>query len=175
MSLIEFKDYPSTETPLNAENLNYNFNEVNTKNIITVGLSGNITETTNKPFVIVFDKVMASSGTKLTNDIENGGVRIGAGVSKVKVSGQIIQQVSVAELYGAYIGKNETNLSNAVNIAFNYISATYKMWQTSLQPVVVDVKEGDIIKFTSYVQQNCEMIISAYDGRAVNMTVEVVE
>lgn len=28
MSLIEFKDYPSTETPLNAENLNHNFNEL---------------------------------------------------------------------------------------------------------------------------------------------------
>jgi hypothetical protein len=28
MSLIEFQDYPSTETPLNAENLNYNFNEL---------------------------------------------------------------------------------------------------------------------------------------------------
>ena len=29
MSLIEFQDYPSTETPLNAENLNHNFNELN--------------------------------------------------------------------------------------------------------------------------------------------------
>ena len=28
MSLIEFQDYPSTETPLNAENLNHNFNEL---------------------------------------------------------------------------------------------------------------------------------------------------
>ena len=28
MNLIEFQDYPSTETPLNAENLNHNFNEL---------------------------------------------------------------------------------------------------------------------------------------------------
>jgi hypothetical protein len=33
MNLIEFKDYPSTETPLNAENLNHNFNELNKANI----------------------------------------------------------------------------------------------------------------------------------------------
>lgn len=33
MSLIEFQDYPSTETPLNAENLNHNFNELNKDNI----------------------------------------------------------------------------------------------------------------------------------------------
>jgi hypothetical protein len=32
MSLIEFQDYPSTETPLNAENLNHNFNELNNAN-----------------------------------------------------------------------------------------------------------------------------------------------
>lgn len=32
MSLIEFQDYPSTETPLNAENLNHNFNELNQGN-----------------------------------------------------------------------------------------------------------------------------------------------
>lgn len=28
MALIEFKDYPNTETPLTSENLNYNFNEI---------------------------------------------------------------------------------------------------------------------------------------------------
>lgn len=28
MALIEFKDYPNTSTPLNAENLNNNFNEI---------------------------------------------------------------------------------------------------------------------------------------------------
>lgn len=33
MSLIKFQDYPSTETPLNAENLNHNFNELNKSNI----------------------------------------------------------------------------------------------------------------------------------------------
>lgn len=29
MSLIEFKDLPNTDTPINAENLNHNFNELN--------------------------------------------------------------------------------------------------------------------------------------------------
>ena len=31
MALIEFKDYPNTDTPLNAENLNHNFNELQEK------------------------------------------------------------------------------------------------------------------------------------------------
>lgn len=31
MALIVFKDFPSMETPLNAENLNNNFNELNTQ------------------------------------------------------------------------------------------------------------------------------------------------
>lgn len=33
MALIEFKDYPNTSTPLNAENLNNNFNEVKIEEI----------------------------------------------------------------------------------------------------------------------------------------------
>lgn len=39
MALIEFKDYPNTSTPLNAENLNNNFNEVN--NIAESGSNDN--------------------------------------------------------------------------------------------------------------------------------------
>ena len=31
MALKEFKDYPNTDTPLNAENLNHNFNELDKK------------------------------------------------------------------------------------------------------------------------------------------------
>ena len=37
MALIEFKDYPNTSTPLNAENLNNNFNEVKHQDIVTGG------------------------------------------------------------------------------------------------------------------------------------------
>ena len=33
MGLIKFKDLPNTDTPINAENLNYNFNELNKDNI----------------------------------------------------------------------------------------------------------------------------------------------
>lgn len=39
MALIEFKDYPSTETPLNAKNLNNNFNELK-NNTVTTGYLG---------------------------------------------------------------------------------------------------------------------------------------
>lgn len=48
MNLIEFKDYPSTETPLNAENLNHNFNEIKIKEITLL--------TANEGFTINFQK-----------------------------------------------------------------------------------------------------------------------
>lgn len=32
MALIEFKDLPNTDTPINADNLNHNFNELNKAN-----------------------------------------------------------------------------------------------------------------------------------------------
>ena len=34
MELIKFKDLPSTDTPINAENLNHNFNYLAEKNYI---------------------------------------------------------------------------------------------------------------------------------------------
>lgn len=41
MALVTFQDLPSTSTPLNAENLNNNFNELNSKSVIRVGLGAN--------------------------------------------------------------------------------------------------------------------------------------
>lgn len=45
MSLIEFQDYPSTETPLNAENLNHNFEVLYGKTLYenSSGSNGTIT------------------------------------------------------------------------------------------------------------------------------------
>ena len=43
MSLIEFQDYPSTETPLNAENLNHNFKTLKGVVLFEGSTTGNLT------------------------------------------------------------------------------------------------------------------------------------
>ena len=147
-------------------------NEVNTKNIITVGLASNTTSTSIEKLNL--STVLSSIGNKLTWDSANEGIKIGAGISKVKVSANCIQIVKEVGLYGCYIAKNGTKLENAVNVGFNYITITEILWQTSLQPVLIDVTEGDYIYLVGYTESTSAITYRAYEGRSTNLTVEVV-
>ena len=147
-------------------------NEVNTKNIITVGLESDTTSTSTEKLNL--STVLSSIGNKLTWDSANKGIKIGAGISKVKVSANCIQNVKKAGLYGCYIVKNGTKLANAVNVGFNYITITEQLWQTSLQPVLIDVTEGDYIYLVGYTETTSAITYRAYEGRSTNLTVEVV-
>lgn len=144
MALIEFENKPSTKTPINKDNLNHNFKEldnaVNEKNIIT-GLLGSLTITTTSDSVTTdlplsqYNKI----GSKLS--IENGKIKIGAGVNYVKVSltgtvyaedGQTYQRL--------YISKNNGN-----NFAVSCRHTPSWMYTMSIQPVLMAVTEGDLI------------------------------
>jgi len=48
MALIEFENKPSTDTPINANNLNHNFEEVNEKDYILTTIDNNMQVATNK-------------------------------------------------------------------------------------------------------------------------------
>ena len=50
MALITFEDLPSTNTPLNAANLNNNFNELNNKLAATIALTSNTTVTVSTAY-----------------------------------------------------------------------------------------------------------------------------
>ena len=147
-------------------------NEVNTKNIITVGLASDTTSTSTEKLNL--STVLSSIGNKLTWDSVNKGIKIGAGISKVKVSANCIQIVKAVGLYGCYIAKNGTKLANAVNVGFNYITITENLWQTSLQPVLIDVTEGDYIYLVGYTETTSAITYRAYEGSSTNLTVEVV-
>ena len=138
MSLIKFQDYPSTETPLNAENLNHNFNCLAEKNYIVATANGaiNLSGNTNIPLI-----VKNVSGTKLT--LENGKIKIGAGVSKVRISGSIfmdITQQNSGYLWGR-IAKNESNVQGSIHplvAGMSFISAC-------IPSKIIDVKENDLL------------------------------
>ena len=86
MNLIKFQNYPSTETPLNAENLNHNFNELNKANtysteeqVIGTWIDGKkiyrkvvtgIITTANTKINLAHDNIINISGKILGN---NGG------------------------------------------------------------------------------------------------------
>lgn len=143
------------------------------KNIITSGLSTNKESTSSKTEKIMLDKVLSQVGNKLT--LENGCIKIGAGVSKVLVSANLLEQATTAGLYGANIHVNQTDLAHAVNISFDYINDVNQMHKVTLSQVLVDVKENDLIILSRYSQNTAKVTLVAYDARAVNLTVEVVE
>ena len=73
MALIEFKDYPNTSTPLNAENLNNNFNELNRANIYST--EEQVVGTwMGKPLyrkVIIANNISISNATTIATGITN--------------------------------------------------------------------------------------------------------
>ena len=144
------------------------------RSIITVGLSSDITYS-NGGIVIPLEKILSEKGNELSLDTTTGAVKIGAGVSKILVSGTITQESKAAGLYGGNINKNGTNLASAVNIGFNYVTTINQMFKTTFHPVLVDVTEGDLIYLTAYTHATTTVTVKAYDGRATNITVEVVE
>lgn len=169
MEKINFKNKGETgANPINANNLNLmqdnaeNAINENKPSVITVGLNSNIEITGNTP--IQLDKILSNAGNKFT--LQNGGIKIGAGVSKIKVSGCLLEEVNPAGLYGCYICKNEINLAHAINIGFNYIPVVNQMVKTTCQPILVDVQEGDVIYLNAYANQSSfTATLQTYNGR----------
>lgn len=178
MERINFRNKGETGAiPINADNLNLmqdnteNAINENKPSVITVGLNSNIEITGNTP--IQLDKILSNAGNKFT--LQNGGIKIGAGVSKIKVSGCLLEEVNPAGLYGCYICKNEINLAHAINIGFNYIPVVNQMVKTTCQPILVDVQEGDVIYLNAYANQSSfTATLQTYNGRTVNVTIEEV-
>ena len=147
MEKIIFEDLPSTNTPLNAQNLNKiqdnvenEINFIKEKNIITLGLNTDINLTNDSWNDFYLDTVITQVGDKLINN--NGQIRIGAGVSAIKVSliAGIRRTISVAS--GIRIRKN----TNSVAESFSTNSTNTDNQDTvSIIPIALNVTEGDII------------------------------
>ena len=144
------------------------------RNIITVGLSADTTYKSSS-LTVAFDTILNKKGNKLSLDDTNKAVKIGAGVSKILVSGTIMQKATSAGLYGGNITKNAKSLASAINVGFNYIPTANQMFKTTLHPILIDVVEGDLIYLVAYTQNSATVTLEAYSGRTVNLTVEVIE
>lgn len=106
MSLIEFQDYPSTGTPLNAENLNHNFNEI-TALIETFNEMKTITLNGQWMYAVA----VSGGGTRLRLPIFNPG---SLGVKLVGLTGEYFSGsgwVSVTNLQVSSSGKTFVELS----------------------------------------------------------------
>ena len=137
--------------------------EVNGKHILTAKLNSDITATTDGATKI---PVVSSNsvGTKLT--IENGGIKIGTGVSKVLVNAQVYYTLSGATAKNMFVYKNSTAvLRSTFRASGNY---DHNIMVNKL----LSVEEGDILYL--YAQAYTGDSISAVQDETY-ITVEVVE
>lgn len=138
------------------------------KNVMTAGLTDDYTTTRTNYEKIKINKVFCVSGDKLT--ITEEGIKIGAEVSKVKVSGQIYFYTNLnssVKNASGYIEKNGTTV-----VAHNQ-RGDFEYAHVALPEKVIDVKEGDVIGLGVVSKQDATVIKNYENGTF--LTVEVVE
>lgn len=113
---------------------------------------------------IPFDQITSTSPL-LT--LSNNGIRIGAGISKVKISGNVFIYTSATSVgYNwAYIKKNTTNVASSIT------SGSGRYGSVVFAPQVINVAEGDIITIMKTTTTND----TVRGNENTWLTVEVVE
>lgn len=166
MALIEFQDLPNTTTPINAQNLNNNFDELDEKtehHIITASMSSNFTKSTTDYEILPLN-TWVIVGNKLT--INNNSIVVGSNVSIVKVSAKLsFNSVASSGLKWLTIFKN----NEAVSANPSNLSSRNMVYSTD---TLVEVSAGDTI--TLKVNGSVGDIIR-YGVAYSNITVEVIE
>lgn len=127
-----------SENVINNKISTTNANISQMQNIILVALDNDVTLTsTDKKKLTLTQKL--KEGTKLS--VSNGGVRIGAGVSLVEVSGNVY----FANGYDRYDNLRAFITKNNVNVAKNWSRCGGLYEDRNIIPYPIQVSEGDII------------------------------
>ena len=147
--------------------------KIYTKAAITIALSENSTLGAYNTYTPVpFDTTTATTSNRLI--IEGNSVRIGANISYIKASGQLLIDVgSVAGNRHARIQKTSNGTTTSHAWTCIYASAT----GNTLYPftsIIIPVKEGDTIKAVYYTGDTADTIVSGSgtNGRQSYLTVE---
>lgn len=166
-SSVGINCFPKEEKSLEVNGVNIE------RNVMTRSLSAAITDLAVNTYTIVPLDLSNAAGSKLTAT-DDGGIRIGANISKILVSGMT-----------SYDTINSTS-SRHVRIIKNSYTANNTLawsWQTLVQgqpaqveimPILADVKEGDVIYMLYYTGNSADKIGGNAYGCRTSMTVETV-
>lgn len=172
MQKITFENLPSTNTPLNASNLNtlqdnvenafnntygtsqtegYSQEYINSlPNAITVRLSDNQSAAISSSYTrvkIAFNRLVAQAGDKLTFDSTNNCIVIGAGVNHIEVSANAVisnGSNSISDRY-VYIVKDKTPIENIGQAYYLNGIASNQHYPVNVTPIIYEVSENDKI------------------------------
>lgn len=175
--MIQFKDLPSTETPINAGNLNANFSEMGKKNefmLINLSTKQPISGTTTQK--VLFNRLVSSNGENLS--FTDNGIKIGKNISKVRVDLTLWLENDAQGYIAFYINKN------SVGQTYNLIQGhgsnndwTSINWTTANAFTFLNVEEGDIISASvraMYDNSSRNQVSGHYDN-ACNLSVQVMK
>ena len=145
-------------------------NEVNEKNIMSMGLSSTYTIPTSNTFVSVSGfSLLNSVGSKLT--FSNNKIVVGAGVSKILVSYSAVALSNASSNLSIYLSVG-SSLITQESIKF---TAANQVGEAACTPILINVNENDAIGLTAYSTQG-NKITGTVDGRYETViTVQVVE
>jgi hypothetical protein len=144
-----------------------------TKDVMTRTLSAQITNLAVNTYTVIPLDLENSCGARLTAT-NDGGIKIGSGISKVLISGKMaVEGVTVAGSRHLRICKNSYSAANTLGWAWDTLAVS-DAEDIIITPQVVDVEEGDVIYLYYWTQQTSDRIGgNAYGGRTC-LTVEVV-
>ena len=151
--------------------------EVNGYNVIpsvaTASLSAQITNLAVNTYTLIPLNLSNVTGSKLTVN-QSGEIVVGAGVSKVKVSGVIaFEAVTTGGNRHARIVKNSYTAANTLGWAWDTFEAS-DADSLVIPPLVVNVSPGDEIGLYYYTPQSSDKIGGNAQGGRTSLTVEVV-
>ena len=146
----------TSENNTNEKINSANANITQMQNVILLTLNSDVTLTTTAQTTFTLTQKLVN-GTKLT--YSSGGVRIGAGVSLVEVSGNVY----FASGYDRYDNLRAYITKNGVNVVKNWSRCGGLYEDRNIAPYPVSVAEGDIIRLAGNNATSGKGVIGAGD------------
>lgn len=158
--------------PQDNKSLELNGNNL-VKSVMTAYLNAAITNLVVNTYTIVPLNGSISTGNKLTLT-SNGGIKIGAGVSFVKMSAILgYNQVQTDASRHIRIMKNSYTNNNTLAWAYNYM-LTGDSQTIVIPPMLAPVSEGDILYLWYYTANSNDNIGGNSYGQQTSLTVETI-
>lgn len=141
-------------------------NNLKNRNIISVGITSNITLGSTGENTITLDRIRNQIGTGFT--ISNGKVYVGDGITKVLACGSVYtnRSANAATACNVYIKKNGVAALNSINS----VPSGQRNETKSIEPQLIDVESGDYFELGLYGYSGD--VISSAAGTC--MTIEAV-
>lgn len=144
------------------------------RNVATVSLSAAITNLAVNTYTIIPFDLSNVAGSKLTvtND---GGIKIGKGITKVLVSGMIsYDAITASGSKHLRIIKNSYSAANTLSWSWQTLT-NGNPGNVEAMPILADVQENDVIYMIYYTGSSTDKIGGNTYGGRTSLTVEVIQ